>query len=150
MSNHPQPRALQRFLTETPRLQYFVNASSSLPPLTQQVLAALPDHLHSHVKVAKVENGVLTLLVRTAEWATQLRFHENAVLQHFHHGGTLTVKRVIIKLDPTPVANLPPIGPARHLSTTSARVLQQTAQHISHPPLAAALSRLAQRAKNTL
>lgn len=146
MLSNSQPRALQRFLAETPRLQYFVNASTHVPPLTRQVLAALPAHLRPHVKVAQCEKGILTLLVRAPEWATQLRFHENAVLQHFSQGGTLTIHRVIIKLDPTPPANLPPIRPTRQLSGTSATVLEQTAKHISHPPLAAALNRLARRA----
>lgn len=95
-------------------------------------------------KVAALREGVLTLLISNAQWATHLRYQQQRLLRQLvQHPELENLTKIIVRVQPT-------IGESRQhtppplLPESAAETLRTTADTVSHPQLRAALQRLAQ------
>jgi len=114
-----------------------------LNQLTAQLGSSLPARLQGQWQVAALSPEALVIAVNGSVWSTTLRAHQRALLEQAGERlGRVPAKlKIQIQL---PRAQRPRRGGPK-LSETSAQRLQQAAEGMEDPRLAAALARLAAR-----
>jgi hypothetical protein len=106
----------------------------------------LPPHLQQHSHVANVANGVLSIAVHGAQWATELRYSKVNLLQQIQatpFGIELQQLRIYVEIPVTRPAMIYRHKPV--LSAISAQQINETAAGIQDVKLKRALLRLAKR-----
>lgn len=145
MPNH-QPRSVAQLLSTGP-LPRLLDHSRLLARLDQALQTALPPDLAPHCQVLNLRDQTLTLAAQGSAWAARLRYQVPALLQHFARQRNVTVRTIHVKVaSPTQTLAKKPKRHA-HLSSSNARLLEQTAAALSDQGLRAALLRVASRGR---
>lgn len=118
----------------------------ALLSLAQQ---ALPDTLAPQLVGIAIEQPTLICLVNQANWASKIRFFEQALLQHFNQNlPHLQLNRVKFKIHAAPTQAQPRTKrQANRPDSDSAQAFAQLSQQVQSPKLARALAKLSQRAE---
>lgn len=110
--------------------------------------SALPDTLAKHLIGVSIEQQTLICLVNNANWASKLRFFEQALLHHFDQNlPHLKLNQINFKImldSETPNREK---KPANRPDAEAARQMVKLSENLS-PKLADALIKLSQRAQN--
>lgn len=118
-----------------------LHKARQLQRLQSRLQSLLPAELAAHVQIANLRGTQLVLTADGSAWASRLRYLSADLLRQLQTAGW-SCQHIDVK-----VASrfAPPSNPKkpRSISATARHLLQQTAQHIDDPELAAALARLA-------
>lgn len=94
-----RPIRIGNIVADNPTLGALVEHARRLQALEAVVRSWLPPSLAPHVGVATIREETLVLTVRSAAWATKLRFEVPAILAAARqHDTTRTVREVKIKV----------------------------------------------------
>lgn len=144
------PQALDALLAPKPRsaLGGLFRQVAELEALERQVRGALPPPLRLALSLGGRAGSTLTLIAASPAVATQLRFHQGAVLAAIKERGITHLRvrvgrRTQAPADPRSPASLPP---APKPSAMAASLLLDLAEE-ERGPLGEALRRLARRAQ---
>jgi hypothetical protein len=88
-------------------------------------------------------SGRLVVYTGSAVWATELRLQQRRILAAL---APIGVTRMDIRTTPAPLSPPRPVRHALPVSRSSRHNMSSTADHLGHPPLRAAMQRLARRA----
>ena len=119
-----------------------------LSRLEQAVLQLMPAELVTHCKVLNLRNETLVLGTSSPAWAGRLRFAVPDLLKQLKCQFALDIRSVDLRIQPETVENQVVKSDPMQLSMSSATLLSQTAQTISHQPLQEALLRLAAKTRS--
>lgn len=114
--------------------------------MNDRVRAALPDTLAPHVQVSNLRDGRLVMIADNAAWGTRLRYFRAVILKAAADAGGADAVKLEIRVNPRERMAPPPRRP-QPISADAGRDIAASAEHIDDPELAAALRRLAGRAK---
>jgi hypothetical protein len=147
----PMPSSLDALLAPKPRsgLGGLFRQVAELEALERQVRGALPPPLRLALNLGGREGATLTLLAASPAVATQLRFHQGAVLAALRGRG-ITHLRVRVGRPSAPSARskpAPSLPPAPRPPALAASLLLDLAE-AEGGPLGEALARLARRAQD--
>lgn len=124
----------------TAHTRLLVDMDRRLRPLLDPALAA-------HCRVAAFREGRLILSAESPSFATRLRYHTEAIREKLASPGQPVLAcRVIVVLPAYDKRETR--EPPAPLSAQSARALEGAADGVRHPPLAAALRRLAKNRRD--
>lgn len=139
-------------------LSHLITKALSIDKLNNSLKKILSPELSEQCRLGQYENGIMTLYIHSAAYATQMRFYVPDLLtelrQHQAFYGLKSIQVKIATYQPPekvqpPVSFAPPIP----LPPTQAEVMVQLAQGLSEPDdpatqkLAASLKRLARHGK---
>lgn len=94
-----RPVRIGNIVADNPTLGALVTRARQMQTLERVVRSWLPPALAPHVGVATIREETLVLTVRSAAWATKLRFEVPAILAAARtHDATRTVRDVKIKV----------------------------------------------------
>ncbi len=130
-------RGLERFLDSR-----LVRRARELDRLTRRLRRLLPPGLAERVAVSHYRDGVLTLNVPGAAWASRLRFMEGEIREDFEQRLGLPVRRVRVRVSIAPPEAERRPGPA-HMSAAGRASLEAAAEGVDDERLKASLRRLA-------
>ncbi|MDH5472022.1 MAG: DUF721 domain-containing protein [Gammaproteobacteria bacterium] len=117
--------------------------ASQLNKLTRLVRSSLPSECRNHVSVADIRDQQLILITDSPVWSSRLRLYQNSILEMLKNHANIQLNQVHIKqTQPKHIAQAPALN-NRYLSSSSAKLLKQTADSIDDPDLHQALSKLA-------
>lgn len=120
------------------KARYLQAVESKIHPL-------IPSPLNQHCRVANVRDGILILQTDSAVWATKARFATAELLPKIL---SLDLGIEQIRIGTRPSESVMQTATRRaSLSSTTAELVNDLADSITNPPLAAALRRLARHAK---
>lgn len=128
-------------------LQSYIAQHDLLTPLKTVFNNLLPEWAQQ-CEVGNYDNGLLTLIVPHASWATRIRYETPALIAQLKDSPQFaTLHSIKCRIIP---AQSPPVNrPIKHLPQFVCQLLQQTAESIQHAPLKTALLQLASRFKDT-
>ncbi|HET9679945.1 MAG TPA: DciA family protein [Gammaproteobacteria bacterium] len=116
--------------------------ASQLDQVQASIQAVLPDSLAAECRGVALNGDTFTVFCSSGAWATRLRFHEQLFRNVLLHGHNLKPSRLHYQV-------LPGTGPVnkttrvkRDIPDTSREVINNCADSIDDPKLAAALKRL--------
>ncbi|MGI6407395.1 MAG: DUF721 domain-containing protein [Thiopseudomonas sp.] len=142
--NKPLKPATQ-ILRGSPRLQRLLRQAESLSKLQALLYQHLAPAQREQLQLGGYDEGVLTLILADAAWATRLRYQQGRLLQQLRqHDEFSGLQHIRLKIRPASAA-----PPARHeerrfLSDTASQNIRRSAESIEDPELREALKRLAQ------
>ena len=118
-----------------------------LKRLNHAIKTSLPVDCHPHLEVAGIRENQLVILTDSPVWQTRLRMYSQSMLEALQQHLGIKLTQVKFRLSPVSrqIPEEPPV--ARHLSASSAEVIQQTANCLEDEALSSALNRLASKAK---
>jgi hypothetical protein len=128
-----------------PRLARLLRRVAELKRADAEFSSLLPEDLRGHCHIAACREGRVLLHVDSSAWATRLRY----LLPELRERSTLLsrAEKTEVKVRP-PEAPQPVVErPPPQLSPGAAKVLLECSRHLSHPPLAESLRRLARHHK---
>lgn len=130
-------------LTQITPVKALMQKASYLNRLQQCLNIYLSTTLQEHCAVASFQNGVLTILMTSAQWATRMRYQQNKLKQQLQqHQEFNDISKIIIKVSPKPLKKTEQINDLL-LSLNTATIISETAKGIKDPALKEALERLA-------
>jgi hypothetical protein len=140
------------------QLESIIHQVNHIKALQRVLVTVLDDKLAAHCQVADFKKGVLTIAVDQSVWLARIRFQSADLIEQLQKKPSFqNITKIngfvqmgefkpVIKLQIDPTRNLlAPYG----LSESNVQLLQETAQHISHPSLKASLLKLAKHAKKS-
>lgn len=136
-----------QIVTQSTVLQQLLQRSKHLQLINYKAQSLLPPTLNQHCYVANLKEKVVVMHVHSSIWATQLRFfvpdfislwQQDSFLQH------LPISKVETKVRPLSPKQTHLVSSVK-MSTQTAALLRETAHHLEHPKLKAALLKLANR-----
>lgn len=143
MSKHP--RLIADFFRTNKTFRALLDASGEQARLLQLVRRLVPPPLDAHC-VAVVRKGAqLLIYVDSPAWASRLRFTTRQLSQKLAEAKE-NVQKITVRVVVRSRAERPVRGPIRHLSSSNARLLAETAEQLDDSELGAALRRLARHA----
>jgi hypothetical protein len=144
MGKGPSRRFRRVLEANPPELAPVLTHLANVQRIARQVHQCLPPPWSERCRVANYKEGVLTIHVESATWASRLRYLLPEIkekLSKIH--GVRDVLEIQVRTHPSIRADNP--TPRRaHLSKEAAGLLTSLADSISNPGLASALRRLAQ------
>jgi hypothetical protein len=147
------PRPLNSLLNGTGNdtLERLMQRGKQLLQLERRILECLDIEAAGHCRLLNLREGELILGVDSQAWASRLRYQIPALLECTRRLDGLAALQSI-QLNLLPKSELQPTRyrPAIPMSRESSLALQSCAQHLSHPPLRAALEKLATRRKEKI
>lgn len=117
--------------------------------LRKTLCKTLDEELIKHIDFLQIDNSVLTLSVKSAVWASRLRFFSQAILSALQQN-SIQVSKVIMKVQAQPEPDELKRAQKKFTHTiteASLRNLSTTAAHISEPRLQKALENLVNHAR---
>ncbi len=130
-------------LTQIVPVKVLMQKASYLNKLQQCLNIYLSAILQEQCAVASFQNGVLTILVNNAQWATRIRYQQNKLKQQLQaHHEFHDITKIIVKVSPKPLKRTEQPNNLS-LSLNTAAVISETAKGIKDPALKEALERLA-------
>lgn len=120
--------------------------ASRLRRLTASLYRMIPSELAPHCEIIGLDDGILTIGVESPAWQTRLRFLQNDLLRTWQSQDP-SISGIRIQVLVAPAEPEPAGRRANPMPEQAAEGLQQAARHIGHKGLAAALRRLAARAR---
>lgn len=134
-------------LIQTSSLKQLVNKASYLSQLQQCLNLYLSTAIRENCAIASFQNGILTILVNNAHWATRLRYQQNKLKQQLQeHHEFCGIHKVTIKVSPKPLKESEEVHELI-MSSKTAKIIAETAENINHPALREALERLSKHTK---
>ena len=126
-------------------LQRLLRQAETLSQLQSLVHRYLAPAAREQLQLGNYEQGVLTLVLADAAWATRLRYQqEQLVRQLAQHAEFASLQRIRLKIrPPAGVADADDGTERRYLSGTASEHIRHYADSIDDPQLRAALQRLA-------
>lgn len=134
-------------LKQTTTLNNLVDTALLLGQLQDCLNQYLPVIMRENCAVASFKNRMLTILTTQAHWATRLRYQQQHLKHQLSkHSEFYGVEKIVVKVSPKPYKKVEEV---HHLTMSSqtAKVIAETADHIDHPALKAALARLASHSR---
>lgn len=96
-----RPKSIQSVLQgQNPELSALVKRAQSQVTLRDQVASVLPEAMRSHVLAASLNDETLTVLCKSAPWATRIRFYAQTLLQNLAADHNLEANSLIVKVRP--------------------------------------------------
>ncbi|MCP4701337.1 MAG: DUF721 domain-containing protein [Gammaproteobacteria bacterium] len=116
-----------------------------LQQMTQSLRAFLPAPLNQHVRIANFKRGCLLLHVDASVWHSRLRFLVPKIMQSWQERMSAfpPISRIQIRVRPLIIPASSPPPRAVSFSADAAALVRGLAETVAHPPLQAALQRLA-------
>ncbi|UYZ84119.1 DUF721 domain-containing protein [Entomomonas sp. E2T0] len=134
-------------LVKTSSLKQLVNKASYLNQLQQCLNLYLSTTIRENCAIASFQNGILTILVNNAHWATRLRYQQNKLKQQLQeHHEFYGIHKVAIKVSPKPLKEPEEVHELT-MSSKTAKIIAETAENINHPALREALERLSKHTR---
>lgn len=134
-------------LEQTTMLRHLTDKALKLSRLQDRINLYLPTIMQENCAIASFKNNILTILTTHANWATRLRYQQNHLKQQLlTHSEFRDIERIIVKVFPKPLQRTIHYH-SLIMSPRTAQVIKETAIHIQHPALKAALNRLATHGK---
>ena len=121
--------------------------SQLLEEATRKICAHLPEPLNTHVQVANFKDGTLLLHVDASVWAGRLRFLTPQIVHIWQQemADLPAIHQVKIKVRRVPRATDKPVVKPTPMSNETRKLLRDVAGTSTHPPLKAALKKLARK-----
>ena len=111
---------------------------------------ALDEQVADHLAVAKMENGVLTLIADSPVWATRIRYMQNEIINRLkNYAITKSIFKISVKVRPFSHSYQQKKRQQNqlYLSQSSADKMLETIKTISDPELKSALLRITKHVK---
>lgn len=141
-----RPRAVRGILRgDRAMLGNIAERARSLGQLQRRLQRALPVRLRGHWQLAGIDDEALVLVAEGPVWASQLRYHQRALLQAAAEATGRSPARCRIGVEPPRLA---PRREPRELSGSARDNLREAAAASDDPRLRAALLRLASRSQH--
>ena len=141
-------RSLSEILNDkrpTSVIGQLVSKSKHISSISSLFDHSLPRNLKGNVKLASYENGLATVIVPNAVYATQLRLEQYAILERLRqHSQFQYAYRIVAKVRPshsTMKTNKKRFS--KPISSATTTLLQEEAKHCDDPDIAAVLASLA-------
>jgi hypothetical protein len=129
-------------------LNDLVKKTLHLARLNQVFLALLPAYLQNHATLARLDEHGWVVQTDSSAWATRLRFALPELREPLEQLLGIALPRPWIRIAPPAVPEPSPPPPRRvRVSAKTVDVLADAAQQFSDPRLGAAMSRLAEHAR---
>ena len=146
---HQSYKAFGDLLSATPELQKFVSKLQHLEQINNYLLTHLDPQLAPHCRVANLRDGALVLSTTSPAWNHKLRFAAVDILSLLRANPLWSgLKSIEVRVDylvPKPHNTPTNFKTASLASAQNAKLIQQTATHISNNKLSGSLKRLALR-----
>lgn len=146
---HYTCRAITSLIRATPDLQKFVEKLEQLDHINRYLSTHLEPALADNCRVANLRDGALVLSTTSPAWHHKLRFVTMDLLSTLRANPLWSgLKSIEVRVDylPTTHHDTPTnFKTPSAISAQNAKLLRQTATHITNEKLASALSRLAKR-----
>ncbi|MFC1749256.1 DciA family protein [Pseudomonadota bacterium] len=137
-----KPKSVKQIISSrNSGLGNLAHQSSKLNRLNRELVHLLPPPLPDHCSIAKIENGVVTLIVDSPAWASRARFQTQTIIKGLTK---FKVKSVNIK---TKLSQPSPPKTVKHkakMSFKTSNLLIQLAEATTDQRLKQALLRLSQ------
>ena len=147
--NKPLKPATQ-VLRGSPHLQRLLRQAENLSKLQSLVYQHLAPAQREQLQLGAYEQGVLTLILADAAWATRLRYQQERLMQQLRqHAEFAGLQRIRLKIRPASDAPPEPHEERRYLSDTASQNIRQGAENIEDPELREALQRLAKNIRSS-
>jgi len=141
-----RPRAVRGILRASREtLGTIAERARTLGHLQRRLQGSLPARLRGHWQLAAVDADALVVVADGPAWASQLRYHQRALLDAAGRATGRRPARCRITVEPPRLA---PRREPRRLSAVAGRSLRETAQCVEDERLRRALLRLATRAQD--
>lgn len=125
-------------------LQRLLKQAQTLSQLQTLVHGYLAPAAREQLQLGSYENGVLTLVLAEAAWATRLRYQQDRLLgQLRQHPEFSSLQRIQLKIRPAGNAPEPAEKERRYISESASQHICDGAANIEDPKLREALQRLA-------
>jgi len=129
-------------------LNKLVNKTLHLAKLNQVFIALLPTYLQNHATLARLDEKGWVVQTDSSAWATRLRFALPELCEPLEQLLGFELPRPWIRIAPPAIPEPSPPPPRRvQVSSKTVDVLENAAQQFSDPRLGAAMSRLAEHAR---
>lgn len=135
-------------MSDTKKISAFLTGHSSLKDIQriQRIQAILNDvlspELVQQVRVSRLRNQSLVIVVSNPGTASRLRYMQREILTHVAQRASLHCSRLEVKVLPANSAVPAAVKKTHTLSAQSAALLKQTANQIEDPQLSDAMRRL--------
>jgi len=144
------PAPIAKFLSgKTKKLAPLISEAKRLTQINIILNQSLDHELAKHIRVSRLENSQLRLIIDSPAWATRLRYKQSEIITRFQqHTTTKVIKTIHIKISPTTTAKItkPKVNNIE-LSHKSANQMLDEIEAISDPGLREALTRITRHAK---
>ncbi len=143
-SKNTDPKLLRDCLNES-SLGNLVVRAQHIMSIHKVLQIWLPNELAPHCQILNIENGTLTLAGNSAAFVTRLRYLTPELMDVLNsHDALPTIKQIIYKVIPPTIEKTIVSKKAQpFLSSTTLKLLEQTAENINHPQLKKALKNMA-------
>ncbi|PWG65167.1 DciA family protein [Spiribacter halobius] len=141
-----RPRAVRGILRgDRSTLGSIAERARSLATLQRRLQAALPARLRGHWQLAGVDEEAVVLVAEGPVWASQLRYHQRALLEAAARATGHRPTRCRISVEPPRLARK---REPRELTASARDNLREAAAATDNPQLRSALLRLASRSRH--
>lgn len=131
-------------------LQRLLKQAQTLSQLQVLVHHYLAPAAREQLQLGSYDNGVLTLVLAEAAWATRLRYQEARLLDQLRQHSEFTgLQRIRLKVRPASSAPETAEEERRYISATASEHIRDSAENIQDPQLREALQRLANNIRRT-
>lgn len=138
-------KSTAHILHGNPRLHSLLQQAQNLSQLQALVHQYLAPAAREQLRLGGYENGLLTLVLNDAAWATRLRYQQEQLVQQLRqHDPFAGLLRIRLKVRPASNHPEPAETERRYLTANASEHIRQSAEQIEDPQLRAALKRLAQ------
>jgi len=106
----------------------------------------LPQPLNQHVWVAKLDNGVLSLLTDSPSWATQIRYQQHEIIKQLNSDPSLKLNKIEISIARSiDRSRTTTPQPKTRLSVSAKQAIKSATTTLSDPELKAIFEKISKR-----